>query len=177
MTYRKDGADHLLDLARRASKDVHLPFQTANHLVLRRGPYVVAAGLDETIEGEPFVVKGRFLDLFDAQLPVVKSVSLAPGSRKLLLDLDRARPEGPAVLASACKILGAKAEPDGSFHFRAEGPERVEAVLRVSLAAAPKGVEIDGQPLPAEARTWDEGTKTLLVRFPNAPQGHQVVIW
>ena len=177
LTYRKDGAEHLLDLARRASKDVHLPFQTANHLVLRRGPYVVAAGLDETIEGEPFVVKGRFLDLFDAQLPVVKSVSLAPGSRKLLLDLDRARPEGPAVLASACKILGAKAEPDGSFHFRAEGPERVEAVLRVSLAAAPKGVEIDGQPLPAEARTWDEGTKTLLVRFPNAPQGHQVVIW
>ncbi len=176
LTYRKEGADHVRDLARQACEAVHLPYRTTNHLVLRRGPYVVASGLDESTEDAPFVLKGRFLDLFDANLPVVEAVTLTPGSRKLLLDLDRARPEGPKVLASACKILGAKVEPDGSFQFHAEGPERVEAVLRVAMPAAPKAVEIDGKPLPAEAQVWDEATKTLLVRFPNTAQGHRVAI-
>jgi hypothetical protein len=66
--------------------------------------------------------------------------------------------------------------PDGSFQFLAEGPERVEAVLRVALPEAPKGVDLDGGPLAADAQAWDAPTRTLLLRFPNASQGHRVVI-
>jgi hypothetical protein len=176
LTYRPDGADHIREVTRRACEAVGLPYRATNHLVLRRGPYVVAAGLDESIEAPPMELRGHFLDLFDARLPVVETVTLAPGARKLLLDLDRARPAGPAVLASACKILGAQTMPDGAFRFHAEGPERVEAVLRVALPGAPKGVDLDGQPLAAEAQVWDTPTRTLLLRFPNASQGHRVVI-
>jgi hypothetical protein len=37
-------------------------------------------------------------------------------------------------------------------------------------------VSLDGKPLPAVAQNWDARTKTLLIRFPNAAQGHWVTI-
>jgi hypothetical protein len=78
------------------------------------------------------------------------------------------------VLASSFKPLGSTRKDDGSFSVFAEGPDRVEGVARILLEAEPGAVTLDGQPLPAEARTWDPATKTLLVRFPNAPTGHSL---
>ena len=155
---------------------VGLAYRETNYLALRRGPYVVAAGLDESLADAPHVLRGHFLDLFQAGLPVLGSVTLAPGSRHLLFDLDRARPPGPAVLASACKTLGAEKTSDGAFRFYVEGPDQIAAVLRLSLPAAPTQVSLDGKPLPADATTWDAETKTLLIRFPNAARGHWVTI-
>ena len=176
LTYRPDGADHLRSLARGACAAAGLEYRETNYLTLRRGPYVVAAGLDESLPDAPRVVRGRFVDLFDARLPILESVALAPGSRRLLLDLDHARPAGPAVLASACKVLGAGVDAEGTFRFRAEGPDRIEAALRIALPAAPAEVTVDGQPLPADARAWDAGTRTLLLRFPHAAGGRGVVV-
>ena len=178
LTYRRDGADRLRSLARRGCEAAGLKYEETNHLVLRRGPYVVAAGLDESLSAAPHVLQGPFLDLFDARLPVVKTVTLKPGSRRLLLDLARARARvpGPAVLASACKILGAERTPDGAFRFHAEGPAKTGAVVRVALPDAPTVVTLDGQVVAAEARAWDPGSRTLLLTFPNAAAGHRVLI-
>ena len=153
-----------------------LDYRETNYLAVRRGPYVVAAGLEESLADTPHVLRGHFVDLFQAGLPVLDSVSLTPGSRHLFFDLDRARPPGPAVLASACKTLGAEKTRDGAFRFYAEGPDQIEAVIRLALPAAPTQVSLDGKPLPSDARTWDGETKTLLIRFPNAAQGHWVTI-
>jgi hypothetical protein len=50
---------------------VGLSWTETNALALRRGPYLIAAGLDESIpNAASFVLHGRFIDLFDAQLPV-----------------------------------------------------------------------------------------------------------
>jgi hypothetical protein len=176
LSRRKDGGEHLRGLARRACQAAGLEYTETNYLALRRGPYVVAAGLDESVPGAPHVLRGHFLDLFQAGLPVLDSVSLTPGSRHLFFDLDRARPTAPAVLASACKTLGAEKTRDGAFRFYAEGPDQIEAVIRLALPAAPTQVSLDGKPLPAVAQNWDAETKTLLIRFPNAAQGHWVTI-
>jgi hypothetical protein len=176
LTYRRDGADQLRALTRRACEAVGLEFRETNYLLLRRGPYVVAAGLDESVRGLPHILRGRFLDLFDASLPVVETVLLLPGSRRLLLDLDRVRRAGPAVLASACKTLGAGKTPEGAFRFYAEGQEKVEAVVRVALPEAPMVVLLDDHPLPRDARRWDEKSRTLLLRFPNSAAGHWVTV-
>ncbi len=176
LTHRLDGPDHVRALARRAAEAAGLPYASANHLVLRRGPYVVASGLDESTADAPTVLKGRFVDLFDAALPVVESVTLGPASRRLLLDLDRVKGDGPKVLASACKVVDARIDADGSFRFRADGPQGVAAVVRLALPGGePKEVTIDGQPLAAEAKSWDPPTKTLLIRFPDAAGGRTLV--
>ena len=174
LTHRRDGADHLRGLVRRACEAVGLAYRETNYLALRRGPYVVAAGLDESIAEAPKVLRGHFVHLFDARLPILETVTLAPGSRHLLLDLDHARGSKPAVLASACKTLGAEVAPDKSFRFFAEGPDKIEAVVRVSLPSAPAEVRLDDQPLARDAWTWDAASKTALIRFPNAPEGRWV---
>jgi hypothetical protein len=102
-------------------------------------------------------------------------VTLTPGARRFLRDLDRSS-KGPAVLAASFKTLGATTRPDGSFTFVAEGPDRVNGVGRFRLDAEPKEVTIDGQPLTGEARAWDEASKTLVLRFPNSATGHRVTI-
>ncbi len=176
LSRRQDGAGHVRSLVRRACAAAKLDYRETNYLALRRGPYVVAAGLDESVEGAPHVLRGHFINLFDARLPIVDSVTLARGSRHLLLDIDRARSSKPVVLASACKVLGAKAEADGSFRFHAEGPDRIEAAIRVAIDREPTEIRLDDRPLAREAWTWDAPSRTILLRFPNAPTGHRVAI-
>jgi len=175
LTYRADGANHIRGLVQDACRAARLPYRETNYLALRRGPYVVAAGLDESLPDAPHTLTGHFLDLFDARLPILNTVALTPGSRSLLLDLDRVR-QGTVLLAAACKTLGARRLPGGGFRFHSAGPDNTEAAVRLRLAAPPKSVTLDGQVLPPSAQTWDTATHTLLLRFPNAASGHWVTI-
>lgn len=176
LTYQPDGADHVRDLARRACTAAKISYQETNSLTLRRGPYVVAAGLDESLSGPSRRLTGHFINLFDAQLPILNTVELSPGSRWLLLDLDRARGGSASILAAACKTLGARRLPDGGFRFYAEGPDNTTASVRLRLPAPPRSAEVDGQALPSDAQVWDAATQTALLRFPNAASGHWVTV-
>jgi len=174
LTHRPDGADHIRGLVRRACESIGLEYHETNYLALRRGPYMVAAGLNESIDQAAHLMRGRFINLFDARLPIIDGVPIAPGGRYLLLDLEHARVSEPAVLASACKVLGAEVTPDGSFRFYAEGPDKIEAVARVVLPSAPAEVRVDDRPLAGDAWSWDAASKTVLLRFPNAAAGRWV---
>jgi hypothetical protein len=103
-------------------------------------------------------------------------VTLKPGSRHLLYDVDRAQSSAPAILASACKTLGEEKSPDGGFRFYAEGPDKIEAVVRLRLAKAPESVTIDDHALPADARNWEQASHTLLLRFPNSAKGRWLTV-
>ena len=142
---------------------------------LRRGPYVVAAGLDESLADAPHVLRGRFLDLFDADLPIHDSITLTPGSRHFLLDLDAFPGKQPHVLAGACRITDVRTAQN-SMTFHAVAPDQINAVVRLRLPQPATSVTLDGSPLPADAQQWDANTQTLLLRFPNAAQGHDIQI-
>ncbi len=179
LTHRADGANRVRDLARRATAAAKIEYRETNHLILRRGPYLVAAGLDESTTDAPLTLRGHFLDLFDPRLPVVNEVTLKPGSRRLLYDLDPAgRAVGPQVLAAASKILDPKIV-GGGFSFIAEGPSNTRGVAWVRLPSSFKSVTIEIKPgeEPDESGSvgpWDETTKTQWVRFPNAPDGRRI---
>lgn len=173
LTYKSDGADHVRRLTREACRLARLAYQERNYLALRRGPYVVAAGLDESVAGAPRVLRGRFVNLFDAGLAIHTEVTLTPGSRYLLLDLDRAQENSSPVLAAAAKVLDVKRLQDGTLQFYAEGPQGIEAAVRLKLSA-PASVTVDDVPLPAADQTWDAATKTCLLRFPNSASGHWI---
>jgi hypothetical protein len=177
LAHRKNGADQVRAVVRSVCPAAGLTYHETGYLVLRRGPYVIAAGLDESPAGPPHMLRGRFVDLFDARLPILESVTVAPGSRHLLFDLDRPRPPAPAVVASACKVLGAEKMPNGSFRFFAEGPEKIEAVVRLALDSEPVEITLDGKVVTATALVWDANTKTLLLRFPNPASGHWLEVF
>lgn len=174
LTYTPDGADHIRGLVQAACAAAGLPYHETNFLHLRRGPYVVAAGLDESLPGTPHRLQGPFVDLFDAALPIRDTVTLEPGSRFLLLSLAHIGTDR-VLLAAACKTRGAEQTPSG-FRFHASGPEETEAAVRLRLANVPQSVTVGDQPLPPAAQEWDAATQTILLRFPNTASGQWVSV-
>ena len=176
LTYRTDGAARIRSLVQTACASASKAYTETNFLALRRGPYLVAAGLDESLPDAPLTLTGRFVNLFEADLPLLTSVALTPGRRVLLLDLDQVQEKNPIILAAACKTLGMESLPGGGFQFHAAGPDHTEAAVRLRLDAAPQSVTIDDHPLPVSAEAWDAETHTLLLRFPNSAAGHWVLL-
>jgi hypothetical protein len=60
MTYLPNGGNVVYDLVQRDAKAAHLSRKETNALILRRGPYVVAAGMDK----EPSVIHKSSAHLF-----------------------------------------------------------------------------------------------------------------
>ena len=167
LTYRKDGAEVILKLMRRAAAAIQLSWKETNGLVLRRGPYVIAAGLDESVQdAKPYSLYGRFIDLFDPALPILTSIRLNPGTHALLVDLNVApKDSGPRVLAAGCRVRREVASTN-QFSFLADGIAHTQAVMRVRTARPATTVLVGGKPLAKTNYEWDQGT--LRLRFPNS---------
>ena len=157
------------DAAARAGLD----WKQTNFLALRRGPYVIGAGLDESIPGDPKVLTGRFVNLFDPELRVRRSVALPPGSRAFLLDLDAVKSAEPRVLASACRAVPGKLD-DHQAAWTVEGVGDTPAVVMISTARAPRAIQLDRKPL--DSFTYDAAEGLLSVHFPNEARPRELSV-
>jgi len=61
----KDGDVRLAQLVKGAATRARTAWRETNYLLLRRGPYLIGAGLEESVAGEPKTLRGRFVNLFD----------------------------------------------------------------------------------------------------------------
>jgi hypothetical protein len=158
---------------RKAAEKASLSWKESNYLVLRRGPFLIGAGLDESVEAQTKLLKGRFVNLFDPELKVQRSVTLAPGSRVFLLDLDRVKSQSTRLLASACKALPVQRD-DGAAEWTVEGVGNTPAILLISTAKPPRSVQLDDQALTSH--TYDAAEGLLYVRFPNEARPRNLVV-
>ena len=148
------------------------PLQWKNHFLLDRGPYKIAAALDESVSGEPYVLEGSFIDLFDPLLPIVTRKELAPGTQAFLYDLRKA-PKAPAILAAASRAYDLH-RTARTFSYVCKAPAETVNITRIRLRRKPLSVLVDGQ--QASDCSWDPATRTLFLRFPNDPEGVHVEI-
>jgi hypothetical protein len=174
LTYQSDGGRRVTSLVHAAADKIGLRWAVSNALVLRRGPYIVAAGLDEsTPDSSPAVVRGKLVPLFDENLPVVDSFEIKEGVRQLLLDLSTLPKDKVGVVAAACRARG-ETVTNESIKFRADGLEGSRAVLRIAMPGAPKAVTVGGVAQGSDAYDFADGT--LRIRFTNSAAGVEVVI-
>jgi hypothetical protein len=166
LSYQADGGDTVRGYVRQVTAAIHLPWSETNALVLRRGPYVIAAGLDDSIpNAAPITLHGRFVDLFDASLPVLTSVPLAPGTHDVLFDLDYAAGAAPRVAAAACAVRDIHATPH-QLSFTATGIADTTAAVRIQSRLKPTRVMIAGQTLSPGDYQAEDGT--ILLHFANS---------
>jgi len=151
LTYRPDGADTVRLLARSAADAVKLPWIQSGAIVLRRGPYIVASGLDELKKGiTSSPLRGRFIDLFGSDLPIVNTVEIAAGRRLLLYDLDAVQSDTPKVVAAACRVDDERSTPT-TLRFNASGIADTRAVVRIVARSKPTQVRVGGKAIdPAQ---------------------------
>jgi len=88
----------------------------------------------------------------------------------LLLDIEKAGRRAPAVLASASKIEDEKRSAD-SLEFHSEGPIDTVCATRLLLEREPKSVTGRRLQFGADRVGWDAAGKTLLITYPNSPDG------
>lgn len=161
------GSVRFVEVVRQAAERARLPWQVSSHLVMRRGPYVIGAGMEESpVEGPPPVIRGRFVNLFDPELQVQRAVTLAEGVRVFLLNLDAVRSHAPRVLASAGKIVALPAE-GATQRWAVEGVGNTRAVVLFATVTPPRRVLLDGKVLEGWQYVPDE--QLLYVRYPNEP--------
>jgi len=174
LSHQADGSEWVRKAVMQAAAAVRLPWRESNALVLRRGPYVIASGLDESVpDVAALTLRGRFVDLFDADLSLRSAVEMTAGKRSLLVDLDRFSARRARVVAAACRVRDEKVA-GRTLSFRATGIAQTNAVVRAILPAAPRAVSMNGQPMAPDKFDFAEGT--LRVRFPNSPEGVVVAI-
>ncbi len=171
ITYRETGAETIRQAVRQAAASVSLAWRETNSLVMRRGPYVIAAGLDESApsasSSKTYTLRGRYINLFDPELPVVETVAVDPSSRMLLLDLNTAETKSPSVIAAACRVRDQKFSGN-ELTFQADGIGGTNGIVRLSAQSAPHEVLVAGKPL--EVSQYDFSKGTVRMRFPNSAE-------
>lgn len=150
-----------------------------NQFYLERGPYEIVAVVDENADTEPFVLEGKFIDLFDPALPVLTRRAVLPGTQALLYNLDKvADPGRPQVLACAACVETERVGRN-RYSFMVKGPAQTTNVMRVLLPRKPVATDVtrsDGTPVADPGFEWDEESRTCLLRFENAPEGVNVAL-
>lgn len=162
----KDGADKVIKHARELLDRVGVAWKQQNYLLMQRGPYVIAAVLDESVSDEPLTLNGHYVDLFDPLLPVVRQRTVQPNERALLYDMEWAKQQRPAarVLAAAARVREEVCEAN-RLRFVTRGPQATTARMRILLPATPLDVRV--HPLIPLMQEWDHASGTLRLTFDN----------
>jgi hypothetical protein len=142
-----EAESRLANVVKRAAEEMRLKWRETDYLLLRRGPYVIAAGLDESPASGLRELQGRFIDLFDSELKVQTNLTITAGSRYLLLDLEKTRGREAQVLAAACKVVegkrpsevgrGVPTAPTISYFVEGVGGTEAVVLLRIPAGANP----------------------------------------
>jgi hypothetical protein len=170
---KAEGAARLVASVKQAAARARLKWRETNYLLLRRGPYILGAGLDESAAAEPKQLSGRFVNFFDPDLRVQQTVVLGPGSRFFLVDLDALRRGKPEVVASACKALPTNRRA-GALSLTVEGVADTPAVLLLRTRTAPRRVTLAEQEL--KNCVYSAEDRLLWIRFTNQAQPRELNI-
>lgn len=163
----EDGGDSMRKLTQQAAAAAKIPWRESNALVLHRGPYLIAAGLDESLQQDkPYVLQGRFINLFDPQQTVLTSVTLEPNVRALLVDLDAEKTKKtPRIVAAACRVRD-EHESGNKLTFVTDGIADTNAVVSIATSKGPQQIQIGGKILSSNQYSYSEGI--LKLQFTNS---------
>ena len=145
-----------------------------NNLYLERGPYIITAVMDESLSDEPLTLKGVLIDLFDPTLPVLHEKTIFPGEQAFLYNVKHIKNKNkPVVLCGASRVYD-EVSKRRFYSFVAKSPVETDNVSRVLLPKKPNDVKVmnaSGEVITAAEYSWDETSKTCLVKFENDPDG------
>lgn len=151
-----------------------------NHFTLTRGPYEIISVLDENADKSPYTIRGKLIDLFDPEIPVLDEKQVRPGEQAFLYNIGSVENQKtPQVLATAARVYDEKVAGD-AYSFVARSPLNTTNVMRILLPGRANQIEVTdatGKLLESDT-SWDEGSKTCFLSFENNPDGvHVKLTW
>jgi len=173
----KGGAEPFIQTVIQAYAAAGKKLEQKNNLTLQRGPYVIAAVLDENENQNPLLLKGSYIDLFDPELPIKSQVTVNPGHQAFLYDLQSIRhKKRPQVLAAASRQYE-ETTIGRTYSFVSKSPLNTQNIMRIMLPSEPKSIttKCEGSDIDYSSQ-WDASSHTLALGFANSPEGVNVTI-
>jgi hypothetical protein len=169
LTYQKHGADEVIEATQQVAKSIHLPWKESNALVMQRGRYIVAGGLESPeSSNEVVTLHGDLINLFDTSLQRVSDFAIHPGTRALLLDLHSLNLTRPEVIVASGKITAEQATSDW-LRFQFANTEGSEGVVCIFTPTKPKLLFVDSTPVQPSTFEYKEHMLFIRLKPSNAP--------
>lgn len=158
------GDEHVVEVVKKAASAANLDWRESSYLMLRRGPYIIASGLDEGIAGPPKILQGHFVNLFDPELRMQTTIQLDPGKRFFLRDLGASKNYDFQLLASGGRALIAE-QRRHDLLLAVEGVADTPGILLLHSPQSPQAMTQDGQSITNFE--YSATDKLLRIRFTN----------
>jgi hypothetical protein len=176
----KDGDVEFINTIKKLYESGVAKLEFKNYFTLTRGPYELISVVDENESQSPYTIKGKFIDLFDPEIPVLSEKQVKPGVQAFLFNVGNvANPKTPQVLAAAGRIYDEKVTKK-SYSFVVKSPLNTTNVMRVLLPEKPGKVDVtdaNGKAVQWDT-SWDTLGKTCFLKFENNPDGvHVKLSW
>ena len=147
--------------------------KTPGYFCMKRGDFIIAHSEKKKISRS-----GKFIDIFDTNLPVIDKIDLKPGESGLYKDVTEILKNGktPIVLHSTLRLVSQKYGKK-QLTFVVKGPEQTPAAARLFLAGikTPKIAAVNSKGKKVDV-TVKKDAATYLLRFPNSPEGVTVSV-
>lgn len=167
------GDTEFINTIKKSYETSKVKLQFKNNFALTRGSYELISVLDENKNQTPYVVKGKLIDLFDPEIPVLVEKQVKPGEQAFLFNIENvANSKTPQVLATAARVSDEHIAKN-SYSCVVKSPLNTTNVMRVLLPTKPgivKVTDVQGKEIKSET-SWDEIGKTCFLKFENHPDG------
>lgn len=141
-------------------------WQYRNDLTLRRGPYLISAVMDESVDEKPKIFEGLYADLLENDYRIITHKEIAPDETAILFDFSRIQEEKFRIIGTSARVEEMQ-DLGGKYYFRLKTADNIRAYLRVRLprpVVRVMAVDEDGENVPI-SMDWDERTQTLLLSY------------
>lgn len=148
-----------------------------NHFVMKRGPYRIAAVMEESVSDDPLMLEGCFADLLTNDFALIRKKVIGPGENALLFDLQDVSDQPVRVIATTARLDALK-ETENGFSIICKAAADVRIRMRVKLperVLSASAVDEAGVCLAAEC-IWDEETATVLITLPSTNNRTEIVL-
>ena len=171
LCYSKEQADEYRALFKSAAAEKGYIWKEKNSIIQRRGTYVVAAVFDESVNDEPLVLDGNFVDMFTERYELTASKSVRPDENVLLYDLSLIEDEQLRIIGTSVRVFELK-EDDGKINLKVHGGCDYDAYMRIRVPFAVKSATArlsDGAGIDISCE-YDVATRTALLGFRSMAQ-------
>ncbi len=143
-----------------------------NHLMLKRNEYIIAAVLDESISDEPLEIKGDFADMFASDFNILHDVTLLPGEKCMLMDLNEIKDEKLRIIGTSVRVNSME-QCGNSVKINIYGASNFKANIRIKTPFEIKEATIDGEKCEF---VYDEKSKTVLLSFDSVAKEREIIL-
>ncbi len=153
----------------RVLEQAGIVWKDRNDLTLRRGPYLISAVMDESVNDAPRVLEGLYANLLERGFPTLHRMEIQPDHSAVLLDYSLLEKDSFRVIGTSARVDEVAFTGD-AFRLRLHAADRIHAFTRLRMpgkAAAVRAEDAGGGPVPVQA-VWEEETSTLLLDYRSA---------